>query len=207
VQPLLLWKSSKCYILWVCVFSLRYPACNAHAPYCHLWPTRLYKIFPHYLINGMIFGKKKILNTTCTFWFSLQLLSETFLILRWNKRGMVNNVSRSSCEVPVILVDFNETWTFSKDFRKKKSKYQSSWNSVQWQPSCSMRTDRGRDMTKLIVTFRNFVKAPKIVKKICLRLCFLIQWVFKITAFMLMSTYPRRNLRVWWLQPSSLTCP
>ena len=36
---------------------------------------------------------------------------------------------------------------------------------VQWEPSCSMRTD-GRtdgqtDMTKLIVAFRNFVNPPK----------------------------------------------
>ena len=29
-----------------CVFCrLNYPACNAHAPYCHLWPGRLYIIF------------------------------------------------------------------------------------------------------------------------------------------------------------------
>jgi len=32
------------------VSSLRYPACNAHVPYCHLWPAWLYNIFPHYLI-------------------------------------------------------------------------------------------------------------------------------------------------------------
>jgi hypothetical protein len=25
--------------------------------YCHLWPLRLYHIFPHYLINGRVFGK------------------------------------------------------------------------------------------------------------------------------------------------------
>jgi len=24
-------------MLWVCVCSLRYTACNAHASYCHLW--------------------------------------------------------------------------------------------------------------------------------------------------------------------------
>jgi len=30
VQPLLQRKSNKCYIVWVCVCSLRYPACNAH---------------------------------------------------------------------------------------------------------------------------------------------------------------------------------
>ena len=47
------------YTAWVCVCSLRYPACNAHAPYCHLWPAPLYNIFPHYLINGTIFEKKK----------------------------------------------------------------------------------------------------------------------------------------------------
>ena len=34
--------------------SLMYPACNAHAPYCHLWTGRLYNIFPYYLINGTI---------------------------------------------------------------------------------------------------------------------------------------------------------
>jgi hypothetical protein len=55
VQPLLLWKSSKYYILWVCICSLSYPACNAHAPCCHLWPAWLYNIFLHYLINGKIF--------------------------------------------------------------------------------------------------------------------------------------------------------
>jgi len=45
---------------------LKYPACNAHAPYCHLWPVRLYSIFPHYLLKGTIFEKKK-LNIKCGF--------------------------------------------------------------------------------------------------------------------------------------------
>ena len=55
VQPLLQWGSNKYYILCVCVcvFSLRYPAYNAHAPY-YLWPAPLYNIFPHYLINDTI---------------------------------------------------------------------------------------------------------------------------------------------------------
>ena len=43
-----------------CICSLSYPACNAHASYCHLWPAPLYNIFPHYLINGTIFEKKKL---------------------------------------------------------------------------------------------------------------------------------------------------
>jgi hypothetical protein len=29
--------SSKCYISWVCVFSIGYPKCNMHEPYFHLW--------------------------------------------------------------------------------------------------------------------------------------------------------------------------
>jgi hypothetical protein len=44
--------------LSVCICSLSYPSCNAHAPYCQLCPAPLYNIFPHYLINGTIFEKK-----------------------------------------------------------------------------------------------------------------------------------------------------
>jgi len=75
----------------VCVCSLRYPAYNAHAPFWYLWPTRLYRIFPLYLINGAIFGKR-LLNKKCVFWFSVQLMSETFLILRTTERDMIINV-------------------------------------------------------------------------------------------------------------------
>ena len=32
VQPLSPWKISKCYMFWVCVFILSYPAFNAHGP-------------------------------------------------------------------------------------------------------------------------------------------------------------------------------
>jgi len=42
------------YIFWVCVCSLSYPACNMHAPYCHLWPLRRCYIFTRNLIHGKI---------------------------------------------------------------------------------------------------------------------------------------------------------
>ena len=34
--------------------ALKYPVCNAHAPYCHLWSGRFCNNFPHYLIKGKI---------------------------------------------------------------------------------------------------------------------------------------------------------
>jgi len=60
----------------------------------------------------------------------------------------------------LFLSDFNETWIFWADLWNI-FKYQISWKSIQWEPSCSMRTDRRTDMTKLILASRNFVRAPK----------------------------------------------
>ena len=45
--------------------------------FCHLWPVRLYSIFPHYLTNGTI-CKRKLLNIKCVFWFSLHLYNSIF---------------------------------------------------------------------------------------------------------------------------------
>ena len=49
------------------LITMRYPACNRHVPYCQFWPSLLYKIFLHYLINGKIFEKKKLFNIKCVF--------------------------------------------------------------------------------------------------------------------------------------------
>ena len=66
-----------------------------------LW---LYHILPH-LIKSRIFGTKSTRHTKCVLWFSLQLLSETFLITRI-QRDININVHISSCKVPVILFRF-----------------------------------------------------------------------------------------------------
>jgi hypothetical protein len=65
MQPLLQLESNKFYMLSVFACSLGYLACNAHAPYCHVWPTPLCGIFPRYLVNGI--KKKKLLNVKCVF--------------------------------------------------------------------------------------------------------------------------------------------
>ena len=104
--------------VWFCACSLTYPACNAHVLYC-LPPLWLHHIFGQYLINGTIFGK--IMNIKCAFWFSLQILFETFLILRRVQRDINIYVNTSSCKVPVIFVGFVDK--FSK---KKNLKYEIS---------------------------------------------------------------------------------
>jgi hypothetical protein len=50
--------------------------------------------------------KRHDLTSNVRFDFSLQLLFETFLILRRIQRDIVINVYSSSCKVPVILVTF-----------------------------------------------------------------------------------------------------
>jgi hypothetical protein len=159
VPTLLYCKTNKYIILWVCVCSLGYPACNAHASYCHLWPLQLYYIFPRYLTNGTMF-EKKFLNTKYLFWFYLQLLSVTFLIIRRSERHMTKIYIGLNVKYPLFWLDFNETWIFSTDFRKIL-KYQMLYKSVQWEPRYSKRTDRQIEMTKLIVAFCNSAKAPK----------------------------------------------
>ena len=104
--------------------------------------------------------RKKLLNTKCVFPVSQKLLSETFFIPRRNERDKSKIYIGLHVKYPLFLSDINETWIFSPEIRKIL-KYKISWNSVQWEPSCPMRTDGRTDMTKLIVAFRNFSTAPK----------------------------------------------
>jgi hypothetical protein len=57
----------------VCVYSPTSVACAAL--YSHMWPVWLYIIFPHYPINGTIFGKNVLLNINYVLIFSKTFVS------------------------------------------------------------------------------------------------------------------------------------
>ena len=150
------WKSNEYYIFQVCLCSLTYRACNTCVPYGHI----------------------KLLNTKRVFWFSLQILSATFLILGRTERDTIRTVYRSyvggcyccqaSMELQLLPQVFEEYWSFQ--FNENPA-------------SGSRVVLYGRtDMTKRIVAFRNFANAPKI-PPFCpqsVLMCFV--WIWEQTA-------------------------
>ena len=130
VYRLLQWEWNECYILWVCVWGLRYPQCTAYVPYFYLWSVWLYNIFPLNLINRTTLGKK-LFNTKCV--FSQHHLLGTFIILRIAERDMIKSVQCTVhsaqctpvCMYSAAIVKF----VFSADFLKLL-KYETSWKSV-----------------------------------------------------------------------------
>jgi len=52
--------------------------------------------------------KKSLLNIKCAFGFSLQLWSETLLILRRNERDMIKMYTGLHRKYPLLISDFNE---------------------------------------------------------------------------------------------------
>ena len=116
--------------------------------------TQYFSTFSHKRHN---FRGKKLLNTKCVFWFSLQLLSETFFILRRIERDMIQNAKWSACEVPFIIVRF---W-WNLNFLNIYSKNTQMSNCLKIPPVEAEFHADGRTDMKLIVAFRNFANSPK----------------------------------------------
>ena len=115
-----------------------------HAPYCHLWPVWLYNIDPHYLITGTIFEKKKKVNEHKMYDFIFSTNSVRNISHSKKKWAMIRNIYIGiNVKYPFSLSEFNETWIFSTIF--KESSYQISCKSVQWEPRCSIRSERRTD--------------------------------------------------------------
>jgi hypothetical protein len=92
--------------------------------------------------------KKKVIEREMC-WFSLQLLSEMFLILRRFQRDIITNVHRCPCKVLVIHVRFESNLSFLHKFSKKKKpsniKFNENPYSGSWVFPCRRiggRTDR-----------------------------------------------------------------
>ena len=132
--------------------------------HCALWnksffiSTHIKAVHVVWTAGARFSGKKKVIDHKMRFWFCIQLLSEKFLILRRIQWATITNVHKSSCKVPIILSDFNETWIVSKDFFKKYSNIKfhdspSTWSKVAPCGHTDRRIDTQTGMTKLIVAF------------------------------------------------------
>ena len=137
--------------------------CACAVLYCHPWPGRLYKSFPHYLINSMIFWGKIFLNIKWAFWLSPRLLSEKFLILKRTEHDVIKMYMGGHVKYRLFLPDFKETWIFFDIFSKNTQISNFTKNRPVGAEllHADRRRDRQTDVTKLLVAFRNFAKAPK----------------------------------------------
>ena len=159
-------KSNKYYIFWVCACSLRYPAYNAHAPYCHLRSTPLYNIFSHYLTNCTIF-EKKIDEHKMSFVFYLQILIVSHSKNKWVRYDKKMYVGLH-VQYRFFWSYFNETWNYFDRFAQNPQIH----DLIKIRPEAAglFHAYRRTDMTKLIVALRNFANKPK-DRKISIQSC------------------------------------
>jgi len=140
--------------------------------------------------------RKKLLKLKFFLLFSLQILSETFLILRRIQRDIVTNVRSIHVKYRLLMPDLNESRIVSR-YIIKILKYQFSWKFLLWEQSCSCRQTYGRtDTTQLTVAFRNFMNAPvkgnheiiyvklndevlsRTLETLAWIMCFLVFWIY-----------------------------
>ena len=113
---------------------------------------------PLYRLRSPVTGRKYFLNIKSVSWFSVEHLFELFLFLRRNQSGIIINVRRSSCKVPVILVRFWWNLSFSRHIFENTQI--SIFIKIRPVGAVLLYADGRTDMTKRTVAFRNLSNAP-----------------------------------------------
>jgi len=154
-KPFLPWKSYKYYIFWGPTSSLSHHAKRMRRILFSSVAFPDLPFFQHYLINGTIFWKG-LLNIKRVLWPFLQLLYETYLILRRIQHGTIIHWHRCPCKIRVIVSDCNGNWIFGTDLRHSNNKFCKNPSS-----GCRVVPGGRPDKTKLTVASRNFADATE----------------------------------------------
>jgi hypothetical protein len=152
-EAFLQWTKNRYHIIWVCICSLKYPACNEFAPLCPVsCPTLQY--FSTYFHKRKIFEKSFEHKMFILIFF----INYVWGIFYYKKTelDMIKMCIGLQEKYLLLLSDFSGILIFSTYFRKI-FKYQISWKSFHWEPSCSIRTD----MTRRKIALWNFAEVPK----------------------------------------------
>jgi hypothetical protein len=134
-----------CRIIWSSV------AC----PVLPYFPTLSHKWHDFWVGGGRGWGKS--LNIKCVFWFSQELLPQTFLILSRIQRDMCTGLH---VEYPLFLSYFKWNLYFLDKFLKRNPQISDLMEIRPVVPEL-FHADGRTDMTRLIVAFRNFANATK----------------------------------------------
>jgi hypothetical protein len=109
------------------------------------------------------------------FWFSLQILPKTFLILRRIQRGIVINVKTSLCKVPVIPVGVYWNSNFLDRFSKKAQI--SSFITIRQVGAEWWEMDGHDSLFAILWTHLNFSFIPSYLAQ-CFKICWWRKYFF-----------------------------
>jgi hypothetical protein len=116
-------------------------------------------------------GGKNLLNMQCVFLFSLEVLSETFLILRRIERDIIKNVQRSLRNIAIIscqiLMEFEFSQQIFEEYSNIKFHESPSIGSRELFHSCE-RTD-GQDeanslLRRRLKILKNFQRTSRSIQ-------------------------------------------
>jgi len=104
-----------------------------------LWPVWLYCIFRNYLVYDTIFGEKK-LSAWNSYFDLLYHLHLKRLLFREEFSNMTITFLGVHLKCLIVFCDVKHTWNISIEFNKSLQ-HKTSWKSIQWDQTCSTRTD------------------------------------------------------------------